>query len=422
MYDKIKDLQLRVRDGQLRAWPVGKATRRGRLFEAGNVGRCGEMGIRFYCLGCGEKLNVKAFQGGRRGLCPYCGASIDIPTKSTRPSSKRRQRQESPPGHAPSGGGGLAGQPPARGPAGPPAGTPATGNPGQGVSPSANTPGTVATPAAPATTQPAGAQPYPGPGATPTGPLGQASPITPAQTPASPLGQPAASPSPPGQPTAPPSPLDQPTPLPSSIGWPGADAPIQTTSATPADPPDAAGAQAYPASASSPSPSPAQTDPLAQSPDAVWYVRPASGGQFGPATSDVMRTWIAEGRVGPDSLVWQEGWRDWQQAAEVFPPLASGQLESELGAVGTSGGASTGAPTRGYDRPSRSRSVALNAAIIAALILAVAALLGIFLWVLKGGPERQGDASTRAPTSVASAVHGPPAERSIPAASGHHGA
>ena len=389
MYNKVKDLQLHVRNEQLRAWPVGKAAWRGRLFEAGNVGRCGEMGIRFYCSGCGEKLNIKAFQAGRRGLCPYCGASIDIPTKSTRPSSKRRRpRQESPPGHDPTGGGGLTRQPPARSPAGPPA----------------------------------GAQPDQGPGATPTEPLGQAPPITPAQTPTAPLGQPAASLSPAGQPTASPSPLGQPTSLPSSIGSPGADAPLQTTSATSANPPDAAGAQAYPASAPSPSPSPAQTDPLAQSPDAVWYVRPASGGQFGPATSDLMRTWIAEGRVGPNSLVWQEGWRDWQQAAEVFPPLASGQLESELGAVGTSGGASTGAPTRGYDRPSRSRSVALNAAIIAALILAVAALLGIFLWVLKGGPERQGDASTRAPTSVASAVHGPPAERSIPAASGHHGA
>ena len=119
-----------------------------------------------------------------------------------------------------------------------------------------------------------------------------------------------------------------------------------------------------------------------------------------------MRAWIAEGRVGPDSLVWQEGWRDWQQAAEVFPLLGSGGLESDPGAIGTSEGAATGAPTRGYDRPSRSRSVLLNAAIIIVLILAVVALLGIFLWVLQGGPERQEDASTRTPTSVASAVRG----------------
>lgn len=378
MYDRRKDLQLRVQDVQFRAGPVGKAAWRGRLSEAGNVGRCGEMGVRFYCSGCGEKLNVKAFQGGRRGLCPYCGASIDIPTKSTRPSSKRRQRQESPPRHGPSGGGGLTRQPPARSPAGPPA----------------------------------GAQPDQGPGATPAEPLGQASPITPAQTPTAPL----------GQPTASPSPLGQPASLPSSVGSPGADAPIQTTSATSADPPDAAGAQTHPASAPSPSPSPAQTDPLAQSPDAVWYVRPASGGQFGPATSDVMRTWIAEGRVGPDSLVWQEGWRDWQQAAEVFPPLGSGNPQSELGAMGPSGGASTGAPTRGHDPPSRGRSVALNAAIIALLILAVAVLLGIFLWVLNGGPERLGEASNRGPATGASAVDRPLAERSSPAASGHHGA
>ena len=32
--------------------------------------------------------------------------------------------------------------------------------------------------------------------------------------------------------------------------------------------------------------------------EVVWYVRPPSGGQYGPAKDDLMRTWIAEGRVG----------------------------------------------------------------------------------------------------------------------------
>ena len=45
------------------------------------------MGIRFYCPN-GHKLNVKEFQAGRKGICPFCAAKILIPTESTRPSSK----------------------------------------------------------------------------------------------------------------------------------------------------------------------------------------------------------------------------------------------------------------------------------------------------------------------------------------------
>ena len=63
------------------------------------------------------------------------------------------------------------------------------------------------------------------------------------------------------------------------------------------------------------------TDPFDQAPDASWYVRPAAGGQFGPAIGDVMRTWLQEGRVGDDSMVWREGWDEWKDAGQVFPHL-----------------------------------------------------------------------------------------------------
>ena len=33
------------------------------------------------------------------------------------------------------------------------------------------------------------------------------------------------------------------------------------------------------------------------------------------------RTWLDEGRVSEDSLVWREGWPDWQAAGAVFPDL-----------------------------------------------------------------------------------------------------
>lgn len=63
-------------------------------------------------------------------------------------------------------------------------------------------------------------------------------------------------------------------------------------------------------------------DAIAESPTAVWYVRPPSGGQFGPAAGDVMRSWLIEGRVTADSLVWRAGWPEWRSALSTFPQLA----------------------------------------------------------------------------------------------------
>lgn len=65
-------------------------------------------------------------------------------------------------------------------------------------------------------------------------------------------------------------------------------------------------------------------DPIDENPAAIWYVRPPTGGQYGPAKGDIMRRWLSEGRVSSDSLVWREGWTDWQQAGKTFPALESG--------------------------------------------------------------------------------------------------
>jgi hypothetical protein len=91
--------------------------------------------------------------------------------------------------------------------------------------------------------------------------------------------------------------------------------------AAPTDKFDAGAADAQPTPPSKPQQAP-QPDPIDENPEAVWYVRPPSGGQFGPAKGDVMRTWLAEGRVSPDALVWREGWADWKEAEPVFPSLA----------------------------------------------------------------------------------------------------
>jgi hypothetical protein len=76
-----------------------------------------------------------------------------------------------------------------------------------------------------------------------------------------------------------------------------------------------------------------QVSPLATAGNVVWYVRPPSGGQFGPATTDIMRGWLAEGRLSADTLVWREGWREWQEAGKLFPELSAGAAIPSLEGV-----------------------------------------------------------------------------------------
>lgn len=53
----------------------------------------------------------------------------------------------------------------------------------------------------------------------------------------------------------------------------------------------------------------------------AWYVRLASGEQFGPANADVMRGWITEGRVPVESWVWRTGWAEWKSGGEAITIL-----------------------------------------------------------------------------------------------------
>lgn len=107
-----------------------------------------------------------------------------------------------------------------------------------------------------------------------------------------------------------------------------------------------------------------EVDPIAENPQAVWYVRTPQGGQYGPAAGDIMRKWIAEGRVQADFWVWREGWGDWQKASASLPSLRQAPAASAPATVATSGpsaGASStlsavAAPARQTSVPAPARS------------------------------------------------------------------
>lgn len=63
--------------------------------------------------------------------------------------------------------------------------------------------------------------------------------------------------------------------------------------------------------------------------DARWFVRPPSGGQYGPATTQMLLDWIAEKRVTADSLLWREGLETWFSARELVPEPFGGQPSSQ---------------------------------------------------------------------------------------------
>lgn len=52
------------------------------------------MGIKFHCQQCGQRLNVKSFLAGMKGICPHCGASVLIP--SSEPNEKLPENRPPP--------------------------------------------------------------------------------------------------------------------------------------------------------------------------------------------------------------------------------------------------------------------------------------------------------------------------------------
>lgn len=145
------------------------------------------------------------------------------------------------------------------------------------------------------------------------------------------------------------------------------------------------------APSSPPAEKPATPDPIDEAPSAVWYVRPPSGGQFGPAAADIMRKWIGEGRVSADSLVWREGWAEWQTAGPLFPSLGAKSTPPAPDAVSRpdalavtptsySLGQTSTAVSRLRPRRRNSNTIAIGAiAVLAILSVALAVVLIVLM-------------------------------------------
>jgi hypothetical protein len=69
------------------------------------------------------------------------------------------------------------------------------------------------------------------------------------------------------------------------------------------------------------------------SPQASWFVRPPSGGQYGPAPAAMILEWIEQRRVTKDSLIWREGLDQWSPAENIFPELFPKSVSNSTGSI-----------------------------------------------------------------------------------------
>jgi hypothetical protein len=218
------------------------------------------MGIRVFCPN-GHKLNVKSFLAGKRGVCPHCGAKFDIPAEKGDASDEKVQ---------------SVGTVSAR---------------GETTTATASSTSSAELRAGHLAKGYSGARRGVATAASAVSPAGSVAPVTPVSQPSSAVPAMPSVPLGAGQPVAAPSVAVQP------VKGGSAGVPVSVVAAA--------------------------GDPLSEAPEASWYVRPPSGGQYGPAKAHTIREWMAQGRITGDSLVWREGWPDWKLAGATFPGLGA---------------------------------------------------------------------------------------------------
>lgn len=111
-------------------------------------------------------------------------------------------------------------------------------------------------------------------------------------------------------------------------------------------------------------------------PSVVWYVQLPDGQRFGPATLAIMRSWVDERRIGPNMLVWREGWQDWIEARHVFPEIEQ-IFENWKGKKPQIDRKQSAPFIDDEDEPSGNRSVVLIVSIVSVILL-----FGVILFFL----------------------------------------
>lgn len=150
-------------------------------------------------------------------------------------------------------------------------------------------------------------------------------------------------------------------------------------------------------------PLPRAAPSLLDDPIAVWYVRPPSGGQYGPASGELLRTWISESRITASSLVWRDGWAQWRTASEVLVEFgakehgtvtSAGTVETTAGfslppgevpAARAMGAASADSPLSGDSKIGKLRGKRSHKRLltISALFALSVVLIGVLIYILQ---------------------------------------
>jgi hypothetical protein len=349
------------------------------------------MGIRFLCPTCGHRLNVKSFLAGKRGVCPQCGAGLDIPLDSqiTKGGSVPTEEELSAVPMTPS----SPSSPSSPAPAGSPQAQPQ--HPGNAV-PSLSdaewlndiktgspTGAGVGLPDVPGVDTMLGAMRSRSPD-----PLGNSTPAPTAPSKPLEAGPPTvpmrpATPFPVTTPSTPAATAQPAVPMRGSGTSPPA-VPMTSRAATGNAQTGRTGPPAVPMPAA-PVAVAAPLDPIQEAPEAIWYVRPPSGGQYGPARGDILRKWIGEGRVSHDSLVWREGWNDWRTASQVFAGLGlAGAPPAPVMPVSVAYAPTSPRPasTRPNYPARRRNSLTFAVATVAVLAVMSVGLLIVLAWLL----------------------------------------
>ncbi len=120
---------------------------------------------------------------------------------------------------------------------------------------------------------------------------------------------------------------------------------------------------------------------LSERPGALWFVRPPEGGQYGPASNELMRRWIAEDRVGVQSWVWRSDWTDWLPADRVFDTLGDSPQDDSVVKLGRASSKSAE-----YMRDKR-RRMRISVMTIVLLVLVLITLLVILMMLTNPVPH-----------------------------------